>query len=176
VTRVGDLYAEVVAGAGVVLTPLAVADAGPMAVVLSDPALYRYTGGSPPSIAELEQQYRRQTLGPWPPDERWLNWLIRTPDQTPVGYMQATVTVSQKQAALAWVIGCQYQRRGYATAAAHAALTWLTDHGVTILTAHIRSGHLASEALAAGLGLQPTDDLDSDGERIWRWEATNSSR
>jgi RimJ/RimL family protein N-acetyltransferase len=90
--------------------------------------------------------------------------------------MQATVTVSQQQAALAWVIGCQYQRRGYATAAAHAALTWLTDQGVTMLTAHIRSGHLASEALEAGLGLQPTDDLDSDGERIWRWEATNSSR
>lgn len=70
-----------------------------MAVVLSDPALYRYTGGSPPSSAELEQQYRRKALGPWPPDERWLNWVVRTPDQAPVGYLQATVTMSQQQAA-----------------------------------------------------------------------------
>jgi RimJ/RimL family protein N-acetyltransferase len=139
-----------------------------MATVLGDPGLYRLTGGSPPSVAELEQQYHRQTQGPWPPDERWLNWVVRNNAAAPIGYVQATVTVSSEQAALAWVIGREYQRRGYGAVAAGAVTTWLANHGITVLVAHIRRGHLASEALASGLGFHPTGQLDPDGEQIWR--------
>jgi hypothetical protein len=67
-----DLSAQVIAVPGLVVTPLIVAAAA-MATVLGDPGVYRWTGGSPPSVAELQQQYHRQTGGPWPPDERWLN-------------------------------------------------------------------------------------------------------
>jgi RimJ/RimL family protein N-acetyltransferase len=163
-----NLSAQVIAVPGVVLTPLTVADAAAMATVLGDPGLYRWTGGSPPSVTGLEQQYHRQTRGPWPPDERWLNWVVRTDAAAPVGSVQATVTVSSEQAALAWVIGREYQRRGYGTVAAGAVTMWLADHGITVLVAHIRRGHLASEALASGLGFHPTGQRDPDGEQIWR--------
>jgi hypothetical protein len=48
-----DLLAEVVAATRVVLTPLTVRDAADMVVVLADPALYRWTGGAPPTEAAL---------------------------------------------------------------------------------------------------------------------------
>jgi RimJ/RimL family protein N-acetyltransferase len=165
-----DLAANDLAASGLVLTPLTIGDAASMVTVLADPSLYRFTGGSPPSLEDLEHQYRRQTQGPWPPDERWLTWAVRERDGPTVGYVQATVTVSAQQATLAWVIGADHQRRGYAATAAWAVLGWLADHGVRVATAHILPGHLASEAVAAGVGLQPTGSLDAEGERIWRCE------
>ena len=39
-------------------------DAREMQAVLAEPALYRFTGGSPPSLEQLEQRYRAQIAGP----------------------------------------------------------------------------------------------------------------
>lgn len=60
-----------------------------MVVVPADPALYRWTGGAPPILAELEQQHQRQAPGQRSPDERWLDWVVRRADGKAVGYVQA---------------------------------------------------------------------------------------
>ena len=45
------------------LRPLRVDDAAEMAEVLADPSLYEFTGGEPPSVADLERRYAVQTRG-----------------------------------------------------------------------------------------------------------------
>ncbi len=49
------------------LDPLRVEDAEAMVGVLGDPALYRYTGGVPPTLPELHQRYAHQVAGPTSP-------------------------------------------------------------------------------------------------------------
>ncbi|MEV0794924.1 GNAT family N-acetyltransferase [Kribbella sp. NPDC050459] len=145
------------------LLPLRVEYAEPMAEVLSDPALYTFTGGEPPSVAELEARYRRQLAGPGRPDEQWLNWVIEYDDAL-VGYVQATVT--DGTAEIAWVIGTAWQGRGLAKEAAQGLVTWLRAQGIGRIVAHVHPDHDASAAIAAAAGLARTDVLD-DGEYLW---------
>jgi hypothetical protein len=51
------------------LEPLRVDHAGELVDVLSDAGLYAFTGGSPPSVADLEQRYARQVAGSPDPAE-----------------------------------------------------------------------------------------------------------
>jgi RimJ/RimL family protein N-acetyltransferase len=75
------------------LSPLRPADAGPMAIVLGDPRLHEFTGGSPASPAALADRYRRLAVGSPDPAETWLNWIVRLrATAEPVGTVQATVT------------------------------------------------------------------------------------
>ncbi|MEV6269463.1 GNAT family N-acetyltransferase [Kribbella sp. NPDC051936] len=145
------------------LRPLRVEYAEPMVEVLSDPALYTFTGGEPPSVAELEARYRRQLAGPGRPDEQWLNWVIEYDDAL-VGYVQATVT--DGTAEIAWVIGTAWQGRGLAKEAAQGLVTWLRAHGIGRIVAHVHPDHGASAAIAAATGLERTDVLE-DGEYLW---------
>jgi hypothetical protein len=46
------------------LARLRLSDASEMQTVLADPGWYRFTDGSPPSLAQLEQRYRAQIAGP----------------------------------------------------------------------------------------------------------------
>ncbi len=138
-----------------------------MVGVLSSDDLYRYTGGSAPSLAELSGRYRSQVQGSGDPAEVWLNWVIRLhPGGRAIGYVQATVTGTL--ADLAWVIGVEWQGQGHATEAASAMRSWLEAEGVTGFTAHINPHHGASERVAATVGLVPTGTLDEDGEQVWR--------
>jgi RimJ/RimL family protein N-acetyltransferase len=161
----GQLLATELVTARLVLTPLEFADAPDMVDVLGDPALYTHTGGEPPGLEELTSRYRRQVDGPWPPGQTWLNWVVRRPPREPIGYVQATVT--DQEADLAWVIAPAHQGRGHATEAARAVADWLAGRGVRRLTAHVAPGHTGSERVAAGVGMQPSGDLDGDGEQIW---------
>ncbi len=62
-----------------------------MVAVLSDPSLYEFTGGTPPTLEELTARYARQAVGHSPDGtEQWLNWVVLL-DSAPVGYVQATV-------------------------------------------------------------------------------------
>jgi RimJ/RimL family protein N-acetyltransferase len=173
VSSEGHPVATRLATSRLVLTPLEVADAADMTVVLGDPGLYVHTGGSPPSLEELQGRYRRQVDGPWPHGETWLNWVVRLSAGEAVGYVQATVI--DAAADLAWVIGAGHQRRGYAAEATHAVATWLVGEGIRRLTAHVASGHTGSERVAAGVGMQPSGDLDDDGERIWSVDTARST-
>lgn len=66
-------------------------------------------------------------------------------------------------------MGCghPWQGSGYATEASEAVRNWLADRGATRFSAHIHPEHSASQAIATRLGLQPTGQLDNDGEMIW---------
>ena len=98
-------------------------------------------------------------------DERWLNWIARTPDDRPVAHIAATVRGSL--AWLAWIVGVDHQRRGYATEAALAIMDHLATDGISAFSATIRESHAASEGVAHNLGMLVTDEV-IDGERVWR--------
>lgn len=148
------------------LAPLRVADAREMQAVLAEPSLYRFTGGNPPSLEQLEQRYRAQTAGPDDPIVSWHNWIVRLrAEGRAVGFVQATV--ARDTADVAWLIGVPWQRQGIALEAALAMRDWLAVQGVRRLTAHIHPDHVASTKLARRLGMVATGELDTDGEQIW---------
>jgi len=150
------------------LTPLTVADADEMVGVLSGAALYTFTGGSPPSLAELRARYAGLAGGRSPDGhEEWRNWIIRRePDGTAVGYVQATIADGGTRAEIAWVVGLAWQRQGFATEAVRALVAWLDARGVTAIQARIHPDHVASAAVARRAGLVPTGQTD-DGEQLW---------
>lgn len=162
------------------LTPLEVGDAAAMIDVLADADLYEFTGGEPPSIAQLQARYAGQVAGSGNANEIWLNWIVRLTAEAaqPIGFVQATVTVdavahsspSSSRSAIAdvaWVIGTAWQRRGFAREAAVALCAWLIDSGVGRLEAHIHPDHSASAAVARACGMEPTGAIDSEGEHVW---------
>jgi len=157
------------------LSPLRVADAVGMGGVLSNRDLYLFTGGDPPNLADLEAQYKAQVAGPTAGDEVWHNWIIRPNDSgEAVGFVQATVTGDS--ADVAWVVGVGWQGRGYASEAASAVYDWLGTQGIERLAAHIHPGHVASQRVAASLGMRATDEIDSDGEVVWASVPTSAGR
>jgi RimJ/RimL family protein N-acetyltransferase len=170
----GQVVAEELVTSRLMLTPLEVADAADMAEVLSDPALYAHTGGSPPTVEELQGRYRRQLEGPWPDGQVWLNWVVRLPSKEPIGYIQVTVT--DQGADLAWVIATHQQRHGYASEATRGVAQWLGHQGIGRLTAHVAPGHTGSERVAARVGMNPSGSFDDAGEQIWRDDPTASVR
>ncbi|GAA0591366.1 GNAT family N-acetyltransferase [Kribbella sandramycini] len=140
--------------------PLRVEYAEPMAAVLADPALYSFTGGEPPTVAQLTARYERQLAGS--PTEHWLNWVLQA--QELIGYVQATVT--DGTAEIAWVVGTAWQGHGYAKEAAQGLAAWLRAQGIERITATIHPDHHASAAVAAAVGLTRTDTV-VDGEHLW---------
>lgn len=175
------------------LEPLSVDHADAMVDVLASPSLHTFIGGEPPSHAELEARYRRQSVGASPDGSQgWLNWVVREQSGPSVGTVQATVRATVRtvpdegspddelpgglQADVAWVIGSAAQGHGYATEAAAAMVEWLVSGegrpvdaagiGITRVVASIHPDHVASAAVAAHLGLAPTPELE-DGEVRW---------
>ncbi len=147
------------------LTPLTIDDADDMTAVLAGPDLYTFIGGTAPTTSELRARYERQVVGRSPDgSQEWHNWVVRA-DGEAVGTVQATVTGDEAE--IAWVIGLDWQGRGYATEAAAALVSWLGRNGLARVVAHIHPDHASSGAVARRLGLEPTDDV-VDGERRWR--------
>jgi RimJ/RimL family protein N-acetyltransferase len=148
------------------------ADAEEMAVVLSDPRLHEFIGGSPLGALELRTQYRRWAAGSGNPHEVWLNWVVRLRDTgEAIGFVQATVARppgARLTAEVAWVTGVPWQGRGFAAEAAAALVGWLADAGVGDVTACIHPQHRASERVAERVGFAPTGGTVK-GERVWRY-------
>jgi RimJ/RimL family protein N-acetyltransferase len=154
------------------LDPQTVEDAVEMSGVLSDPALYRFIGGSPPTIDDVLERFAKQAAGRSPDGtEEWRNWIIRRrADEVAVGTVQATIAHGVRAADVAWVIGTTWQGRGYATEAASALVAWLLERRVRTVQANIHPDHAASEAVARRAGLVQTSRM-VDGERVWRRRA-----
>jgi len=154
------------------LVPLTVADADEMVGVLSGAALYAFTGGAPPGLDELRARYAWQVAGRSPDGrEEWRNWVLRLgPGGQAVGYVQATITGEEQCAEIAWVIGLEWQGRGYATEAARELVAWLDSRGVRVIQAHIHPDHAASARVARRAGLAPTG-VTEGGEQLWQRSA-----
>ncbi|MGW7434033.1 GNAT family N-acetyltransferase [Streptomyces sp. NPDC054861] len=158
------------------LLPLRVEHADEMVTVLSDPGLHTFTGGAPDTAEDLRARYERLAAGSPRPGQSWCNWVIHLRDASCLtGYVQATITAEERGAAaeIAWVVGTAWQRRGIATEAAQGLVDWLGKHAVHTVVAHIHPDHIASNAVAAGAGLLPTDQWH-DGET--RWQLTHLPR
>lgn len=154
------------------LVPLTVEDAHELADVLSDPALYTFIAGDPPTAEALAARIEDWLAGPPRPDETWHNWAIRLgPDGTVIGHLQATVTGAGSTADIAWIVGTPWQGRGYASESALALVRWLETTGLRTITAHVHPDHVASARVAERAGLERTD-LVEDGEIVWRRVAT----
>lgn len=148
------------------LEPLRELHADEMVSVLSPTVLYDFTGGSPPGRAQLAARYRTQCAGSPAPSEQWFNWIVRTADtDEAIGFVQATVT--EQRADVAWLIGVDHQSRGFAAEAATAMVDWLIAQGIERVDARIHPGHLASQRVAAAIGLSCTGQVDEDEEVIW---------
>jgi RimJ/RimL family protein N-acetyltransferase len=141
-----------------------------MVGALADPSLYVVTGGTPPTFDELTARYGRQVVGQSDDgSETWHNWVIRNrATGEAAGFIQSTVTHEGGRviAELAWVVGVPWQGRGLATEGAEAAMKAVTDDGADEVRAHIAPGHVASEIVAARLGLRRTEVMH-DGETRW---------
>ena len=148
---------------------MVLADSEEMVLVLADPALHRYVGGCPDDLAGLRRRYERQLVG-WSPDgsQRWLNWTVRRrKDRVAVGYVQATLEPRGRVAAVAWVVGTAFQRRGYGAEAVEAVVGLLReDGGPWRIVARIHPETRPSQALARRVGLAPTEEM-LDGEVVW---------
>ncbi len=154
-----------------VLEPLRVEHAPEMATVLADAGLFTFTGGSPPSRFVLEQRYARQVAGSTDPAQAWHNWVVRLGAEGPaVGYVQASLGPEDGVAELAWVVGTGWQGRGIARDAARLVLDHVLALGARRVVAHVHPDHVASQRVAAALGLTPTERL-VDGEVEWVLDA-----
>ena len=147
--------------------------AAEMAEALAGTAIYRYIGGQAPTVQELAARYTAQSIGSSPDGrETWLNWIIRGQGRS-IGFVQATVEGDGATADVAWVVGEPFQRRGTATEASRAMLTWLRRQQPSLrITASIHPQNTASASVAHNLGLAPTGHLDADGEQLWEDSAS----
>jgi RimJ/RimL family protein N-acetyltransferase len=154
-----------------ILVPLGVGHAAEMTQVLSDPRLYAFTGGTPPTEDELRGRYKRWTDGSPDLTEIWCNWVIQLRSQPPVlaGTVQATISGGDDKVAaeIAWIVGTPWQGQGLASEAAQALVQWLRDDAIGTITAHIHPDHRASAAVATAAGLAPSDSWH-EGERRWQ--------
>ena len=157
------------------LRPLIVDDADAMTGVLSDPSLYEFIGGEPPTRDDLARRYAVQVRGHSADgSQRWINAVVVLgPERKPIGYVQATIPANGEPTEIAWVIGRPWQGNGHARRAARLLLDDLAGQGVEAVVAHIHPEHEASQRIATSLGLTATTTV-VDGEI--RWEGTTAAR
>ena len=151
------------------LIPMVQDDGPELFALLKEPALHEFSTDPPPvSSGEVQERIRRWETRRSPTgDDLWLNWTLRLkPRGIAVGYIQATLY--EDAAELAWVVGTSYQNQRYATEAAQCVATWILGYfTVARLQASIPVGHIASQRVAAHLGLQPSGELTHEGEELW---------
>lgn len=152
------------------LVPVLKLNAEAMFTVLSDEKLHEFTGGTPPqSIAAIENWFsalesRTSENG----DELWLTWLLFTKEShTAIGYVQATV--EEFHADIAWLVGSQWQRLGYASEASSALSSWLSASHLNMITAHVHPDHISSQKVAKAAGLYNSGRVH-DGEEVWLYK------
>lgn len=144
--------------AGCVLEPLVEDHAAEMFEVLSDPAIYEFENGPPPSAEWLTTRYRAlEKRGPQEGSELWLNWVIRLPEGSLAGYVQATV-MPAGVACLACELNSRHWQQGIGRRAVLAMLEELNSfYGVTTYIAVLKAMNFRSKALLNSLGFVTGD-------------------
>ncbi len=160
--------------ARLVLEPLTASHADEMHAVLRDPSLYRYLDSGPPeSVAQLRNRYvalerRKSPNG----SQQWLNWILRIAGSgCAIGFVQATIG-SSLNTWIAYLVGTEYQGRGYATEGTRAMLAHLTqDCAVRRCLATVEVDNLSSIRLLARLGFE-----EAEADELARHELTATER
>jgi len=131
--------------------------------------------------AGLAERFRKLEAGSPDPGEEWLNWcLFRRDDGSAIGYLQATVSQTDRAAWVAYVLTPGAWGHGYAT----EALDWLLKHlaiagRVDLARAQIDSRNAASLTVVERLKFEKKMDVVEDGvvdyvfERLVRPEAAS---
>lgn len=134
--------------------------------VLCDPAIYEFENEPPCSVDWLRERFRFLESGISPAgDERWLNWVVRLPDKTLAGYVQASVR-PDGTADIAYVLGSDHWGKGYARRAVEAMIAELhRAYGVHTLRAIFKTANFRSRRLLERLSFSPAaaDDRQTDG-------------
>lgn len=134
--------------------------------VLQDPAIYRYMDGRPSTTEELRQQYKRQSSNWDGRPASWHTWVIREKQtNTAIGYIQATVNHSERNAELAWVLSPLWTGKRYSSEAARRVMKELHDEGlVSAFTCTIDQRNAPSRRLAESLGFVMSDPEPVDSQ------------
>ena len=117
------------------------------------------------TAADLAERFAKLAAGSPDPGEQWLNWgLFRRDDGAAIGYAQATVSVAERTAWVAYVLTPAAWGQGYAT----EALAWLLQHlacarEVERARARIDTRNVASIAVVQRLQFEKTQALVEDG-------------
>jgi RimJ/RimL family protein N-acetyltransferase len=160
------------------LEPLVVAHAEPMFELLQDPAIYPHLDwGPPPSLEHLRSVYAQLEARQSPDGaERWLNWVVKTPDGRCIGYVQATVT--DAACWVAYVLGSAHRGRGYAREATAAMIRHIARaHAARLFLATVEAANGPSIALLLALDFRVAtpDEAAPHGltatEQLWVHEA-----
>ena len=135
---------------------------------LRDETLYVHTGGRPPAtVGEVKNWFEALESRSSPDGKQvWLTWIIYlTVEQLPIGYLQATL--EDDQADIAWLVGSEWQGKGFASEGASRLVAWLGICGVGSISARIKPGHAVSFKVASAAGLEPVG-YQEDGEDVWQ--------
>ena len=168
---------RVLAAGPIVLEPQVVGHAEALFEVLRDPALYAFEGAPPESLEVVRERFRRLESRRSPDGrQQWLNWVVRpAPDETPIGFVQATV-VGDGGAAIAYVLARSHWGRGLASRAVEAMLAELAArYGVRSATAVLKTANVRSLRLLQRLQFAPASaalrerlELDADETAMQR--------
>jgi RimJ/RimL family protein N-acetyltransferase len=145
-----------VLGEGLGLEPQVAAHAEAMFAVLSDPAIYAFEGEPPRSVDWLRARFERLATRCSPDGtQQWLNWVIRLPDGSLAGFVQAGVTTDGR-ATIAYVLDSAHWGQGIARRAVEAMIAELVvRHGARQLFAVLKRANRRSMALLERLDFSP---------------------
>jgi ribosomal-protein-alanine N-acetyltransferase len=141
--------------------PITRLDAEDLYAGLREPVLYTFIPEDPPADANaLRKRYERLESCSSPDGtQAWLNWAIRSSeDRGCLGYIQATVSKSEKRALISYVVFAPFWGKGYAQEAVAAILTRLfPKFNLEYVDALIDTRNERSIAVVEALGFKRID-------------------
>lgn len=137
--------------------------------LFNDEELYRYTTRVVPTEEQLDSWIERWRERRSPDGcEVWLNWVVRImPAGDAIGHVQATV-YDDHCAEISFLIGTDYQNRGFAREAVRAAIRAMRAHlGIERVRGRVHPENVAAKLVALDLGMSPLGQVDGGGHELW---------
>lgn len=148
------------------IEPLRESHAQAMFPLLQDDRIYRFIPDKRyGAVADLAGRYRRLEAGSPDPGEQWLNWcLFRHDDGRAIGTLQATISVRDRAAWIAYVLAPDVWGQGYATESVRWLLGYLEATGIVdVARAQVDGRNRASQAVVERLRFRRAADVMEDG-------------